>query len=238
VDLVSYFSPEAYGLIHYGLATATCAVERVLMLSIARTASFANTKKINTVVDATKVPRSPRDLLRAAAARFAVAFAELATTCPQPATVTRALADQTPFPTSDADLVLLHPPYLTNTAFSEVTHLQLLLLGHNPLTVRSEELAYRGSYFHVANGLRKYLVRWAKTLQEAARVTRPGGHIAVVTGDGRIDGVRIPIGAITEEFAADLNLKLRLRARHKLNNHTGMTLSRRMTEQHVLVFEK
>lgn len=237
-ELSNYFSEDTYGVLRRGLDTAVGPSQRILMLSIARSASFADTKKINTVVDATKTPKPARQILLAAASKFNAAYAELAATDPAPSAVGAGPSTALPMEDSSADFVLLHPPYLTNTAFSEVTHLQLLLLGEDPLKLRSKELAYRGSYFHVTNGLRKYLVGWSKTLEEAARILRPGGHVCVINGDGRIEGVRIPIGAITEEFSSDLGLKLRLRAFHTLNNHTGMTLSRRMTGQHVLVLEK
>lgn len=237
-QLANYYSAETYGVLSEGLRRANTAVEKVLILSIARSASFANTKKINTVVDPTKKPKRVDDLLYAAATKWENALGQLAATSPATSTISEATADNVPLPDESVDFVLLHPPYLTNTAFSEVTQLQLLLTGNDPVKLRSKELAYRGSYFHVTNGLRKYLVGWSKTIEQAARVLRPGGHIAVINGDGRIEGVRIPVGAITEEFAADLGLKRRLRAFHVLNNHTGMTLSRRMSGQHVLVFEK
>lgn len=237
-ELADYFSTETYGVLSAGLERAKTAAETVLVLSIARSASFANTKKINTVVDRTKKPKRADDLLNVAAAKWESALERLRATEPAESVVGEASAGSVPLPDESVDFVLLHPPYLTNTAFSEVTQIQLLLMGHNPVKLRSKELAYRGSYFHVTNGLRKYLVGWSKSIEEASRVLRPGGHIAVVNGDGRIEGVRIPIGAITEEFAADLGLKRRLRAFHVLNNHTGLTLSRRMSGQHVLVFEK
>ena len=137
-----------------------------------------------------------------------------------------------------AAFVLLHPPYLSNTAFSELTQLQLVLLGHDPTALRQNELAYRGSYFHVPNGLKKYLVGWAGILRESSRVTKHGGRIAVVVGDGRIDNVRIPVGSITVEFGRDIGLNVVETAEHIINNQTGWTLSRHMTTQHIIVFEK
>lgn len=234
--LRDYFSNETYGLLRSGLSLAETLVEKVLVLSLARTASFANTKKINTVVDPLKRPEPPRKLLKQAARRFADAFDDLNALDLAAADVQEAAAHALQLDDGVADFVLLHPPYLTNTAFSESMHLQLLLLGREPKTIRKSELAYRGSYFHVPNGLHKYLLGWAKTLAEATRVVRSGGHIAVVIGDGRIDRVRIPVGTITAEYGADLGLQLIYRGLHLLNNQTGWTLSRRMTAQHVLVF--
>jgi 16S rRNA G966 N2-methylase RsmD len=236
--LADYYSAETYGLLAGGLRSAATPMERVLCLSIARKASFANTKKINTVVDKEKTPPDARLLLRQAATRFGAAFEELAAFDPAPCSVGEAPATNVPLDSESVDFVLLHPPYLSNTAFSEVTHLQLLLLGVEPKSLRKLELAMRGSYFNVTDGLRKYLVGWFRIIEEAKRVVRPGGHIGIVNGDGRTDNVRIPVGTITEEYGSDLGLKLRQRAIHRLNNQTGMTLSHRMTEQHLLVFEK
>lgn len=237
-ELEGYFSDEAYGVLVAGLKFASTAAERLLMLSIARPASNANTKKINTVIDPSKTPKDPRALLVKSHQKFRQAFEEFDAAATAIAHVQRGKADDIRREDESVDLVLLHPPYLTNTAFSELTHLQLHLLGVQPKTIRSLELAYRGSYFSVPNGLRKYLIGWAKMIAEAARVVRSGGHVVVVNGDGRIDGVRIPVGRIGEEFAADAGLQIVERAEHVLNNQTGMTLSRRMTSQHVAVFEK
>lgn len=236
--LESYFSRDAYQVLAGGLRIAKSPAEKLLVLSIARQASYANTKKINTVVDKTKTPRPIDGLLRTAAAKFSRSFEAMAAVGVEDATISEAKSDQMPLEDESADFVLLHPPYLTNTAFSEVTQLQLQLLGHDPVKLRSRELAYRGSYFHVPNGLRKYLVGWSETIKEAKRVVRPGGVIATINGDGSIDGVRIPVGAITKEFATDLGLSIELEAMHILNNHTGLTLSRRMTGQHVQVYRK
>lgn len=237
-DLEEYFSPEAYGLISNGLSSATSAAEKVLMLSIARPASFANTKKINTVVDKKKIPRDPHQLFSVAAEKFILAFEEFNQVATGSSTVSEGKATSTELPDEFADFVLLHPPYLTNTAFSEQTHLQLILLGCSPARLRQLELAYRGSYFHVKNGLKKYLLGWSKILGEASRLLKAGGRMAVVIGDGRIERVRIPVGVITEEFGKDLGLRIVERAEHLLNNQTGWTLSRRMSSQHVVVFEK
>jgi 16S rRNA G966 N2-methylase RsmD len=236
--LRDYFSDETYGVMSTGLELAQTPMERLLCLAIARKASFANTKKINTVVDPSKTPKAASELLRVYCAEFTKAFDELKATNPAACSIAEAKAQALPLAANSVDFVLLHPPYLSNTAFSEVTQLQLLLMNTDPKKIRSSELAMRGSYFHVPDGLRKYLVGWARIMAEAARVVRPGGHIAIVNGDGRTDQVRIPVGSITLEFGLDLDLKLRQRAIHRLNNQTGMTLSRRMSEQHVLVFEK
>lgn len=236
--LAEYFSPEAFGLLCAGLAAAVAPVESVLVLSIARKASFANTKKINTVVDPGKVPRDPAQLLARHTEFFTSAFTQFNREITALSTVTAADARSLPLPDTSVDFVILHPPYLTNTAFSEVTELQLRLLGARPSKLRKRELAYRGSYFHVTNGLKKYLLGLAAILAEANRCLRTGGHMALVIGDGRIDRIRIPVATIAQEFAGDLGLVRVERAIHRLNNQTGWTLSRKMRHQHLLVFQK
>lgn len=237
-ELADFYSAETYGLLAYGLEKAQTPVEQTLILSIARPASRANTKKINTVVDPMKNPKDACDLLLAALERFIDGFTDFNSTATGAASVESARADHVPLQSNSTSLVVLHPPYLSNTAFSEMTELQLLLMGFVQRRIRQRELAYRGSYFHVRNGLRKYLVGWAKILEEAKRLAKSGGRIAAIVGDGRIDGVRIPLGAITREFAADLDLLVVDYMEHHLNNQTGWTLSRRMSIQHVWVFEK
>jgi hypothetical protein len=237
-ELRAFYTAEAYGLIRRGLDLARTPVEKTLMLSIARRASFANTKKINTVVDPTKTPRPVREIFTQTFQKFMNSFEDLNAEIRAESLVKRGRAQKLALDDASIDFTLLHPPYLTNTAFSESMHLQLMLLGQDPEVLRKRELAFRGSYFYVTNGLRKYLIGWAQMLADTFRVLRPGGHLGVVVGDGRIDKVRIPIATITEEFASDIGFESVRRALHILNNQTGWTLSRRMSSQHVLVFQK
>jgi hypothetical protein len=237
--LAGYFNEHAYGVLSAGLDLASNPVETALILSIVRRASNANTKKINTVIDPSKTPESPRKLLTQWSARFSKAFGTFYGTKPEKAEVVHGKAEDLPgVEASSVGFTMLHPPYLTNTAFSEVTDLQLRLLGYDPKRLRGNELAYRGSYFHVPNGLKRYLVGWATILASTYRALRVGGIACVVIGDGQIDRIRIPMGAITEEFGRDIGYRVIDRYVHVLNNQTGLTLSRRMTCQHVVVLEK
>ncbi|WP_251954537.1 hypothetical protein [Salinibacter ruber] len=135
-------------------------------------------------------------------------------------------------------LICIHPPYLTNTAFSEATELQLALMGINHKDIWKEELRYRGSYLRETNGVRKYLVNWSKIIRSASDSLLENGKLALVVGDGQISYQRIPIGAISEEFAKDADLELTCKAFHVLNNNTGQTQTKRMKGEHVLIFEK
>lgn len=236
--LAEYFSPNSYSVLKTGLKLAKSPAEQALVLSVARKASYANTKKINTVVDHSKEPLEAVDLLRRSLRKFSQGFEQLNHAVSGVASTAKGRADKLELEDGTADFVLLHPPYLSNTAFSEATELQLRLLDQEPVKLRDSELAYRGSYFHVPNGLKKYLIGWGKILAESYRVLRPDGIAAVVVGDGRVDGIRIPVGAISYEYGDDLGFKCLWRGRHILNNQTGWTLSRRMSEQHVLVFRK
>jgi len=135
-------------------------------------------------------------------------------------------------------LVLAHPPYMSNTAFSESTQLQLAFLGIGHKDVWKRELRNRGSYLHEPNGVRKYLVDWCKIIREATKSLKKGGHFAAVIGDGQVDTVRIPMGVITREFMADSGLEIIKQAEHILNNNTGRTLNRKMKTQHIVVGRK
>src|SRR5437667_11721805 len=94
-------------------------------------------------------------------------------------------AEATGVPDASVDLAVVHPPYLTNTAFCEVTQLQLAVLGISHLTIWQRELRNRGSFLREPNGLKKYIVRWNLILKEMHRVLRPGRHCAVVIGAGQ-----------------------------------------------------
>lgn len=211
---------------------------RVAFLGMLRHVSKANVKKMNTEIDGNKEPKP--------------VLATFATRLHKMNTINRILVS---FPTprvqvfqrdamapglqpESVGMVIIHPPYLSNTAFSESVQLPLAWLGYDHRAIWKTELRCRGSYVHEPDGLRKYIVGWHRVLGEAARATVNGGHICVVIGDGRVDYVRVPMGAITKEFAADYKLCLVKEAEHRINNNTGWTLNRRMTIQHLLVFRK
>jgi DNA modification methylase len=135
-------------------------------------------------------------------------------------------------------LVVAHPPYMSNTAFSESTQLQLAFLGIDHKTIWKKELRHRGSYLHEPNGVQKYLVNWCKIIREAYSCLKKGGHFAAVVGDGQVDTVRIPVGIITREFCEDTGFTIVKHAEHVLNNNTGRTLNRRMRTQHIVIARK
>ncbi|MCE9608502.1 MAG: site-specific DNA-methyltransferase [Planctomycetia bacterium] len=135
-------------------------------------------------------------------------------------------------------LVVAHPPYMSNTAFSESTQLQLAFLGVDHKTIWKSELRHRGSYLHEPNGVQKYLVGWCKIVRQAFSVLKRGGHFAAVVGDGQVDTVRIPVGTITREFCEDTGFEVVRYAEHVLNNNTGRTLNRRMRTQHIVIARK
>ncbi len=136
------------------------------------------------------------------------------------------------------DMIIIHPPYLTNTAFSEATMLQLAILDICHKDIWKKELRCRGSFLHETNGLQKYLVNWAKIMGSAANSIKDNGTLAVVVGDGQIHGVRIPVGAISIEYAKDLGLTTMKHSYHQLVNNTGRTQNKKMVGQHVIVFKK
>ncbi|WP_421924953.1 TRM11 family SAM-dependent methyltransferase [Lysinibacillus capsici] len=147
-------------------------------------------------------------------------------------------ARKLPFDDSSFDMVIIHPPYLSNTAFSESTQLQLAIMGVKQKSIWKDELKARGSYSSVSDGLRKYLVGWHNILKEAYRVLKPGGICAIENGDGQIDFVKIPVGAITKEFAKDIGYTVEKHILHKINNNTGQTLTHKMKDQHIVIMRK
>ena len=210
------------------------------LLAVLRRISRANIKKMNVEIDDSKLTKvSLLDAIRkqvGTVERLNSEYVDWARDCT--VTVLDRDAQDTQLPDASFDTVFLHPPYLTNTAFSEFSQLQLALLGIDHKTIWRRELRCRGSFVHEPDGLRKYLIGWCKVMAEAVRVLRPGGLIITVVGDGQIDYVRIPVGAITLEYAKDLGLSCLEHFLHVLNNNTGRTQSRKMIGQHVAVLRK
>jgi DNA modification methylase len=210
------------------------------LLSVLRSVSHANVKKMNLELDLDKKTR--KTLSQALSKKYQQMvsinqdlFSRFVGQQPQ---VIQGAANDLDRPDNSADLGVIHPPYLSNTAFSEATQLQLAVLGISHLNIWKRELRARGSFLHEPNGVQKYIVGWNRTLQEMYRILRKGRHCAVVVGDGQVDYTRIPVGVITVELAKDIGFKLVRKASHRLNHNTGKTLSRKMRDQHILIFEK
>ncbi len=211
---------------------------RIAFLGMLRHVSKANVKKMNTEIDENKEPK-PVVTTFASRLRKMNAINRILNSLPMPRVqVFKRDAMAPDLKPESVGMVIIHPPYLSNTAFSESVQLPLAWLGYDHRTIWKTELRCRGSYVHEPDGLRKYIVGWHRILGEAIRATVDGGHICVVIGDGRTDYVRVPMGAITKEFGVDYKLRLVKEAEHRINNNTGWTLNRRMTTQHLLVFRK
>ena len=211
----------------------------VALLAILRKISFANVKKINVTIDITK---KVQDVYPTYVKQIDSMLQAEVNTCDEwtnaDLKILRGDARSLPFEDSSIDIVIIHPPYLSNTAFSESTQLQLAFLGINHKEIWKKELKMRGSYLHESDGLRKYLVGWNSILKEAYRVLKPNGVCAIENGDGYIDYVRIPIGIITREFAIDIGFSVEKHILHKINNNTGKTLSHNMKEHHIIIMRK
>ena len=211
----------------------------VALLAILRRVSSANVKKINVTIDQTKKIKDvyeeySKQLKKMLSAEKTADGAWGDTTL----AVSQADARKLPLDEGTVDIVIIHPPYLSNTAFSEMTMLQLAFLGIDHKNIWKKELKMRGSYLHETDGLRKYLIGWYRVLEEAFRILKHGGVCAVENGDGQIDYVRIPVGMITREYVQDIGFTLKTHALHKMNNNTGWTLSHKMKDQHILIMEK
>jgi len=211
----------------------------MIVLASLRRISFANVKKMNLELDLTKKTKS--SLLK----EFTRHWEKIVVTNKylpnyfekNLATIKEADAIEWPS-TMKHGMIIAHPPYLSNTAFSESTQLQLAIFGINHKSIWQKELRCRGSFLRETNGLQKYLVNWNKIVKSASERLHKGGVFAAVVGDGQVEYTRIPVGSITKDFAKDCGLRLIKSAIHVLNNHTGQTQNRRMKGQHVLVFEK
>lgn len=210
------------------------------VMSVLRQVSLVNVKKMNVVIDENKSNQKSLDeALSKKLAKMMQVNEEMSYRAMNPVRVVDHDATLPwPVESGSADLVVLHPPYLTNTAFSEFTRLQLALLGIEHKKVWKRELRNRGSYIHEPNGLKKYLVGWSRTIEHAFSALKKGGKCAIVVGDGRIEFVRIPIGTITQEFAKDAGFSVIHVAEHILNNNTGLTLTQKMKGQHVIILSK
>lgn len=212
----------------------------VAILAVLRKVSRANVKKMNVVVDPTK---KASDLLPTLFAKLDSMeninheLCELMTD-----STVRVVEQDAAVPFGDrqigAQLAVVHPPYISNTAFSESTRLQLGLMGVQHRAIWKKELRVRGSYVHEPDGLRKYLVGWHRILANLFNALKPGGYCCAVIGDGKIDFVRIPMAPITAEFGRDIGFSVEWIGQHRLNNNTGWTLSHKMTEQHIIVLRK
>ncbi len=215
---------------------------QLALLSILRQVSRANVKKMNTEIDLKKVVKSVVPTMLKQLSHMA----NINQLCVElglqekshNVRVAKGFADKIDVAENSAQLVVLHPPYLSGTAFSETAQLQLAWLKINHKDLRKLELAMRGSYFHVPNGLQKYLVGWNRILQEAYRVLKPGGYCACVIGDGSINHTRIPLSPITVEFGKDAGFEVEKVAKNLLNHNTGRTLNKKMKFQEIIVLRK
>ena len=211
----------------------------LIILASLRRISFANVKKMNLELDFRKKTRI--SLFQEFSRRF-YKIAQTNRNLPSVFGVGLSEVYEKNAMKWDSDkkygMILIHPPYLTNTAFSESTQLQLAILNVRHQDIWKKELRCRGSFLKETNGLQKYLVNWAKVIKSASESLEKGGFLAIVVGDGQIDYVRIPVGTISVEFGRDVGLRLVKRSFHLLNNNTGQTQNRKMRGQHVIVFEK
>lgn len=210
------------------------------ILSILRQVSLANNKKMNVVIDHESkkydfCPTLVKKLRKMVETNMLLSKAIDKTTT---LNVMNGDSRNLDLHNNSIDLVIVHPPYPTNTSFAESLRLQLSLLGKDYRKLHNNEIQIRGSYFHKPDGLRRFIIDWNKTLQEIYRVLKPGQFCGVVIGDGKIDFVRIPMGTITCELAKDIGFTVEKYVKHILVNNTGRTLDRRMTHDYVIVLKK
>ena len=209
------------------------------LLAILRKVSLANKKKMNVVIDMKakkySVFRTYENQLKTMILMNEKMRGLFGNTC-----LALQKGDILSFsiPKGPIDMAIIHPPYPTNTSFAESLRLQLAFMGIDHKSLIKHEVQVRGSYFHKSNGVQRYLVDWHNILKKIYGVLRPQAICTVVVGDGRIEYVRLPMGAITCEFATDIGFSTERFIRHTLVNNTGRTLNRRMTQDYVIVLRK
>jgi hypothetical protein len=91
-----------------------------------------------------------------------------------------------------AALVIAHPPYFNAYRYSRINALELAWLGIEPAAVRPAEVR---EFFKVGKPekLAFYLEDMAQALEQAARLLRPGGLLAVMIGDAVLRGEQLPV---------------------------------------------
>jgi len=210
------------------------------ILSVIRQVSLANNKKMNVVIDTLAKKYEFIPTLIKKLSEMKEKNSQLYDKLDRKTKLDIKLGDARNLPLKDkaVDFVIIHPPYPTNTAFSESLRLQLSILGENYRKLHDKEIQIRGSYFHKPDGLRRYILDWNAVLKEIYRVLRPHSYCAIVIGDGKTDFVRIPMGIITTELAKDIGFTIKRFVKHMLVNNTGRTLNRRMTHDYIIVLKK
>lgn len=248
-DSSKFFTPEAHGhlsVLFRCISEIPNAAHQDFFLtcffSVLRRASLCNVKKMNIEVDRNKKKVWPvNEIFPKAVNKNLLLNDDFYRSLPRlKTTVLLRQQNAMEFCPDDKDvgLLIVHPPYMSNTAFSESTQLQLAYLGIAHKKIWKQELRHRGSYLHETNGVRKYLVGWCKIIRQAYDALKRGGYLAAVVGDGQVDTVRIPVAVITREFCEDAGFEVVRCADHVLNNNTGRTLNRRMRTQGIIIARK
>lgn len=107
-----------------------------------------------------------------------------------------------------AALVIIHPPYFNAYRYSRINSLELAWLGCQPAEVRPSEVR---EFFKVGKPekLSQYLDDMHTALVNAAKLSRPGGTVALMIGDTILRGEHLPVTRRLLDRLAGSGLALR-----------------------------
>ncbi len=91
-----------------------------------------------------------------------------------------------------ADFVFTHPPYFNAYKYSRINSLELAWTGVKPADVRRSEIR---EYFKIGKpeNAAKYVNDMQGVVENCLDAVRPGGAVAVMIGDTRLQGTHIPV---------------------------------------------
>ena len=100
-----------------------------------------------------------------------------------------------PFPLAAgerADFVFAHPPYFNAYKYSRINSLELAWTGVKPAEIRKHEIR---EYFKIGKpeNAARYVDDMARVVGHCLDAVRPGGAVAVMIGDTRLQGAHIPV---------------------------------------------
>jgi hypothetical protein len=163
---------------------------QVCFLGTVRRASRATTQQGRLFLDAATALDDALPTFERNARRALRAVAEL----PPDRTVPTVLHDaQQPLPvTEPAALCILHPPYFNSYKYSRINSLELSWTDTTPADVRRQEVR---EFFKIGkrSNAAHYVADMAKVVSCAAQTVRPGGVLALMIGDTRLQSAHVPV---------------------------------------------
>lgn len=129
------------------------------------------------------------------------------------------------------DAVITHPPYVASIPYAEYGALSLRWLGHDP---KSIDRKLTGGLRQSRKVLERFTKDYGEMIFEAARVTRPGGHLFTLVGNPTIRGELVDLAAMTREHAAAAGFETVAIATRSAENRRA----NKMGDETLLVFQR